>query len=220
MINLILTIIILALVIYMIIVKETFGYLDPTKCNYLPWGPDLKSCVNYCNKPGNDVKQISNNCNMEKCINICNECKHNDRCQWINPFVKDVIYNETNVEPTIILTEVTDENPSIYGTKSNSNEINIEWDDDTTHGETNTYMIHYVETTQMNNNIKIIYTDLNFFNLNIQNSGTDEENSDSTKQVFVDNDHILKNDTTYLFKVYGLHNDKQTQESNILTVST
>jgi len=211
MINLILTIIILVLVLYMVIIKETFVHLDPTKCNYLPWGPDLKSCVEYCKNPSKDIKQFYTNCTTEKCIDLCNGCGTNDntynddidRCQWINPYVKDVNSVNTNFNQDIQLTEVTSENKSIYFTTYNPNEVNIEWEDE---NRSNNYMIHYVEEKQMNNNVRIIYTDLNFFKFSKSDTNTDYP--------------ILNPNSKYVFKVYGLNTDKPNTESNILTIHT
>ena len=210
MINLILTIIILILVIYMIIVTERFqqepaGNLDHKQCNYLPWGPDLKSCVNYCTKPDKTVADLFGSCNTQTCVDTCNQCEDVDRCQWINPFVQDVTYNDNKVFPTIILKEVTVDNPSIYGSEVTDGEVNIEWYETApSKNNSNSFMIHYVEGTQMNNNVKIIYTDLNFVKFIL-----DEDKINP----------ILKNNTTYVFKVYGLNTDGY-EESNILTITT
>ena len=200
----------------MVIIKEKFEALNPDECNYLPWGPDLKSCVEYCNNPSQDLKDAykrsfrhnsnnGNNCNTEKCINLCNECEDIDRCQWINPYINDVNSYDTNFnsEIKIQLSVVTDQNNSIYLTQYNSDEVNIEWDD--TYRSKN-YMIHYVEGTQMNNNVKIIFTDLNFFKFSLI------ENNDNIP--------ILNSESKYVFKVYGLNTDKPNTESNILPVPT
>jgi hypothetical protein len=210
MINLILTIIILVLVIYMVIIKETFLESDPEKCNYLPWGPDIKSCVEYCNNPSKDIKQFFNKCNTKKCVNLCNECDDIDRCQWINPFVKDVNMDDTNFNPEIQLTVVT-EGKSIYFTEYNQNEVNIEWVDK---NRSKNYMIHYVEGTQMNNNVKIIFTDLNFFKFNLDTKQLDEQGAE---QEDYNNNPIINYGSTYLFKIYGLNTDKPNTESNILS---
>jgi hypothetical protein len=218
MINLILTIIILVLVLYMVIIKETFVQLDPKKCNYLPWGPDLKSCVEYCKNPSKDIKQFYTNCTTEKCINLCNGCEDIDRCQWINPYVKDVNSVNTNFNQEIQLTEVT-ENNSIYFTTYNPNEVNIEWEDE---HRSNNYMIHYVEGTQMNNNVKIIFTDLNFLKFKLDIVAQEEDNSDTETSVeeVIYNNPLLNSGSKYLFKVYGLNTDKLNTESNILTILT
>jgi hypothetical protein len=189
----------------MIIIKETFEEANPETCNYLPWGPDLKSCVEYCENPSKDIKQFYNNCNTKNCINLCNECDDIDRCQWVNPFVKDVNSVDTNFNPEIQLTVVTDNENSIYFTRYSEDEVNIEWEDI---NMSTKYMIHYVEGTQMNNNVKIIFTDLNFFKFNKDKNKTDENNP------------IINSGSTYLFKIYGLNIDEPTTESNILSVST
>lgn len=218
MINLILTIIILALVIYMVVIKEKFiianGYLDKNSCNYLPWGPDLKSCIDYCK---NDINSLYNNCKITDCIEICKNCGQNEdtynndieRCQWINPFVKD-LNNTKEIETTkITLTVISnDEIKSQYGVVYNPDEINIEWVDET---NAQNYMIHYVEGKQMNNNVKIIYTDFNFFKFNLDTKPPEDINN---------NIPILKTDTTYLFKIYGINVFEQNTESNILSIST
>ena len=198
----------------MVIIKEKFEDLDPDECNYLPWGPDLKSCVEYCKNPSKELKDVykmsfrdnANYCNTEKCINLCNECDDIDRCQWINPFLKDVNSYYTNFNPELKLTEVTSEIKSIYLTKYNSKEVNIEWEDKY---RSKNYMIHYVEGTQMNNNVKIIFTDLNFFKFSLIENDENDENIP-----------FLNSGSKYLFKVYGLNTDKPNTESNILPVYT
>jgi hypothetical protein len=218
MINLILTIIILVLVIYMVVIKEQFiipdGHLDETVCNYLPWGPNLKSCIDYCT---NDTKSIYGKCNPEKCIELCKNCGQDDeeynndieRCQWINPFVKDLNHSKEGVPSKITLNVISnDEIKSQYGTEYNSDEVNIEWVDQT---KGMNYMIHYVEGTQMNNNVKIIYTDLNFFKFNLDTKPPED---------IINNIPILKTNSTYLFKIYGINVFESNIESNILSIST
>ena len=206
MINLILTIIILALIIYIIIVKETFEPSNSEECEYLPWGPDLKSCINYCDNPHKDMKDLYNECNTEDCIDLCKNCKDIDRCQWINPLVKDVNTPDTTFNPEIELYEVNDNNPSRYEEKNLyiDTKTHIEWEDP--HNSKN-YMIHYVAGTQMNNNVKVIFTNQNYIKFSKNENDTDSL-------------YILKKENTYLFKVYGLNTDKPNTESNILPVPT
>ena len=196
----------------MLINKEKFNSIDSTKCNFLPWGPDIKSCVEYCNNPSQDLKDAYKmsfrnykhneyNCNIEDCLNKCNNCKDIDRCQWINPYIKDVNDLKPNIEPDINLVQIT--NPSEFLTVLDQNQIVIEWDDKYL---SKNYMIHYVEGTQMNNNVRIMYTDLNYFIFSLT------ENDENIP--------ILNTGKTYLFKVYGLNTDKPNIESNILMITT
>ena len=203
----------------MLITKEKFNSIDGRKCNFLPWGPDIKSCVEYCNNPSQDLKDAYKmsirdyennkyNCNIEDCLNKCNNCEEIDRCQWINPYIKDVNYLKPNIEPDINLVQITNKNPSEFLTvldqhQLDQHQIVIEWDDKYL---SKNYMIHYVEGTQMNNNVRIMYTDLNYFKFSLT------ENDENIT--------ILNPGKTYLFKVYGLNTDKPNVESNILIITT
>ena len=158
----------------------------------------------FVDNPHKDMKDLYNECNTEDCIDLCSSCEDIDRCQWINPLVKDVNSPESKSTPEIELYRVDENNQSRYGpTNVNVNEVVIEWDYTTLSTE---YMIHYVEGTQINNNVNIIFTKQNYFNF------SNNEND-------IDNLYILKKGATYLFKVYGLNINEPNTESNILKVS-
>jgi hypothetical protein len=221
MINLILTIVILLLIIYMLIIKEAFysnlltdnGILNPNDCNYLPWGPDINSCINYCQNPSKDMKPLLKNCTADKCIDKCLSCKDIDNCQWYDPNIQDLNYDITEIISEITLNLIEDSKQSVYGTEPKPNEINIEWFNTNTlepdNLEETKYMIHYVEGPKMNNNVKIIYTNFNFFKFNLD-----------TLEDINNNIPILNSNTTYLFKVYEIQPDEPSKESNIIQVST
>jgi hypothetical protein len=221
MINLILTIVILLLIIYILINKEAFysnylqtneGELNPNECNYLPWGPDINSCINYCQNPSKNMKPLLENCTADKCIDKCLSCKDIDNCQWYDPNIQDLNYDITEKLPEITLNIIVDDTQSLYGTEYNPNEINIEWfntDELNDNLDEKKYMIHYVEGPKMNNNVKIIYTNFNFFKFNLD-----------TLEDVNNNIPVLNSDTTYLFKVYEIQPGESSKESNILQVST
>ena len=138
MIKLILTIIILIVITYIIITKETFysnflntddGHLNPDKCNYLPWGPSLNSCINYCQNPSKYMKPLLNNCTATDCLNKCINCEDIDSCQWYDPNVQDLNYEllSDKADSHLTLNVILENNQSVYGTEYNSNEVNIEW---------------------------------------------------------------------------------------------
>jgi hypothetical protein len=221
MINLIITIIILLIIIYIVINKETFysnylntdgGHLNEDECNYLPWGPSLNSCINYCENPSKDMKPLLKNCTSTNCVDKCLECKDTDSCQWYDPNVKDLNYDIVKNVPDITLNVIVEDTQSVYGTEYNSNEVNIEWfnTDDNNALDEKKYMIHYVEGPKMNNNVKIIYTTDNFFKFNLYTK-PDED---------IYNIPVLNSNTTYLFKVYKIQTGEYSTESNILSVST
>ena len=208
----------------MLINKEAFyskylvtdgGELNPNECNYLPWGPDINSCINYCQNPSKDMEPLLKNCTSDKCIDKCLECNDIDSCQWYDPSVQDLNYNIIDTILDITLNLILDDTSSVYGTEYNINEVNIEWFN-TDYNNNNAldekkYMIHYVEGSKMNNNVKIIYTNYNFVKFNLDTK-PDED---------IDNNiPVLNSNTTYLFKVYEIQTDELNKESNILSVST
>ena len=135
------------------------------------------------------------------------------------PNVQDLNYEllSDKADSHLTLNVILENNQSVYGTEYNSNEVNIEWYKTDSNISSNnkleekTYIIHYVEGPQMNNNVKIIYTRYNFFKFNL----------DTKQQEEIDNNiPILNSDTTYLFKVYEIKMGEYSKESNILSVST
>jgi len=150
MIKLILLITILILVIYMTfsnIDNERFidsdNEIDVNKCNFVPWGPDLKSCTNYCLNSDSKLKElynINNECNLEICTDICKDCKNIERCQWFN--TENIPNKETPLDNNIILTNSDSEK------KIQWNKLNY----------INNYMVHYKQTAPEYDQTKIIYT--------------------------------------------------------------
>lgn len=166
--------------------------IDVNQCNFVPWGPDLKSCNNYCLNTDSKLKElynVNNKCDLETCVNICKNCKNKERCQW---YTKNMNNKDEEVGTGLNLTYKKE--PKII--KLNWNSMPI----------VNNYMIHYKQTAPEYEQTKIIYKNTNSLELSIDNSN--------------DNNIILNKDSTYTFKVYGTNNFGIVESSNIITVST
>ena len=87
MIKLILIIIILVLLCLTISYENfTTEFVDIDACNFIPWGPNQKTCIKKCGN--SDIRDLYDEtklyCTKDKCTDICNcdDPKNKDLCQW------------------------------------------------------------------------------------------------------------------------------------------
>ena len=198
MINTILTLILLILVTVLLVNKETFDMKD---CNFIPRGVNKTKCLEHCLNPEfksfYEKDDTSNNCTSENCIEICNDCKDDSLCHWINPYEtkKEIIPTSSEIE----LSGKVEDNKLILTWKWKEG---FNWFSEFE----NNYVINFKEVNTNINNVSILETKNKTYSFVLDNSSTALP--------------LLKKDTEYIFLVYSTNKPGKNGTSNLINIKT
>jgi hypothetical protein len=179
-------------------------------CKFLPWGPNLDSCVTYCTSNDRiglwdiDGKQ----CNEEICRQKCGLCNNETSCQWIASWSKEekekmlkVTETETTLSKLVPrqlnisgISFPDTEFSSVYDERAN---IKLSWEN---YGDSKSFMVHYYNMKKSENMIKV-----------------DTINNPEGSEMTIPN---LDKNTEYSVIIYSINDYGISKSSNIIVVET
>ena len=198
MINTILTIILLILVTVLLFNKERF---DTKDCNFIPRGINKTKCLEHCLNPEfksfYETKDDSNNCTIDNCIDICNDCEDDQLCHWVNPYEKKKEIIPSTSE--LVLSGKVEENKLV---------LSWEWKEafKVFSDFKNNYVINFKEVNTNITNVSILETNNKTYSFVLDNSSTALP--------------LLKKNTEYIFVIYSTNKPGKNGTSNLINIKT
>lgn len=116
------------------------------RCNFVPWGPSKRACIDRCRVDRNIWG--GSKCTIARCGDICNACTNREKCDWLN--TRDFTEERREQIRNNPLPEL---NISLRGIEGDTRCL-IQFIHDT---RVDSYYLNYFRSALPNNGIKVLY---------------------------------------------------------------
>ncbi len=175
-------------------------------CGFVPWGPDKQACEDRCMNLEDRDLWGGDKCTQDACRQICDSCKDNDYCKWLD---KDTSLDFLNKKEKSTIDPNKPLKQEIRAVPGNR-KIIIQWvtkELSKKEDEIMGYVIQYYKT----------FTSLDgIFTKNISKDILDKDLNNKNNTFMIDN---LENGKNYSISITAINDNGSGEQSNIVSVT-